>query len=343
MDKNENKNENSMDSIKELLEIGIKEISNKTFIHEDELERFLNGRFENINKTKAMGFIQILQREYHVDLSDLKHKYLSFLEENNLNEPKVKQSLIMEEVKSEERKKSFFSLIFLFLAIGSIAYLIDKYDLLNFNKPSDINTAIVGEQKKEDSSSINLNKIENEDKKVNTKTDGNSVDVHKVLKESKASENSDNENKLVKTNQNLDLSQLNSDLLTSNQSADTNDSDINSSDSNNLVSESNTTNPNSEATTNEMYILPSAKVWIGTIDLNTLKKQDFLAAKGKRVDIDISDNKLIMIGHKYIKIYFNGKLVKFKRKGPIRFKYIDGDLQEISRKEFNSLAKGRQW
>ena len=50
-----------------------------------------------------------------------------------------------------------------------------------------------------------------------------------------------------------------------------------------------------------------------------------------------------MIGHKFVKLYFNGELVKFKRRGPIRFKYIDGQLEEINRREFNKLAKGRHW
>jgi hypothetical protein len=92
-----------------------------------------------------------------------------------------------------------------------------------------------------------------------------------------------------------------------------------------------------------MYIIPNHKVWIGTIEFDTFKKKDFLAPKGKRVDIDGSTDKLIMIGHKFVKFYFNGKIVKFKRKGPIRFEYIDGKLIEINRQEFNKLAKGRQW
>ena len=352
MEDRENKEEiiiEKSDGVKQLLDIGLKEISNRTFIHESELERFLSGNFENINKTKAMGFIQILQREFHVDLSDLKQKYLSYTKEHK-DEPKVNNSLIMEEVKSEERTKTFFSMFFLLLAIGAIAYLIKKYDLLNFDKPMNVDIAEVVQKQK--TKEVNLDKIVLEDtkekeKKVEEKVEAkeeqnqkNELDLSQVLSENKNSTEVVDENQNETDEQNsenaLDLSKLNSKLA--------NNTSLNEQaviEQNLTVEDQNSSN--SDMLTNELYILPSSKVWIGTIDLDTLKKHDFLTPKGKRVDIDTSKNQLIMIGHKFIKIYLNGEKVSFKRKGPIRFKYIDGKLTEINRKEFNKLAKGRQW
>jgi len=343
MENKDKKEENKIDSIKYLMDLGIKEVSNRTFIHEKELESFLSGNFENINKTKAFGFIQILQREFHVDLSDLKNKYITYTQEHKTNEPKIKESLIMEEVKSEERKKSFFSIFFLLLAIGAIAYLIDKYDLLNFSKPATITTA----SEREDSKKIDLNKLQtNQETKIEQKVKTtkkenveNKLDLSNVLEEHKdakpkqeaTNQNQDNDN------QNLDLSKLNDDLSTNDDTINTAVADANTTDQ-----ENNSTNQDA-ISNNELYIVPNSKVWIGTIDLDTFKKHDFLAKKGEKVDIDTSKNQLIMIGHKFIKITLNGEIVNFKRKGPIRFKYIDGNLEEINRREFNSLAKGRQW
>ena len=343
----EEKSIESIDSVKHLMDIGLKEVSNKTFIHQEELTRFLSGNFENINQTKAMGFIQILQREYRIDLSELKQKYLEYSRENATKKPKIKESLIMEEVKSEERTKSFFSIIFLLLAVGAIAYLIDKYDLLNFDKPMNISTATIEEKK---SDNVDLNKIvlndtkpkveKKEEPKEEVKQEiKNELDLNKVLEENKkddtkeATQQSDTQTTENDSN-NLDLSQLNSDLA--------------NNDTNQEATEQNTTSDeqsssDTDAVTNELYIMPSSKVWIGTIDLDTLKKHDFLTPRGKRVDIDTSKNQLIMIGHKFVKIYLNGELVSFKRKGPVRFKYMDGNLTEINRREFNELAKGRQW
>jgi len=77
-----------------LKNIGIKEVSNRTFIHEAELEKFLNSEFDGINKTKAMGFIQILEREYNIDLGDLKSRYILYLEEKQAEQSEPKQSLM---------------------------------------------------------------------------------------------------------------------------------------------------------------------------------------------------------------------------------------------------------
>ncbi len=349
-----------------LKSLDLSEISNRTFIHEEELKKFLDGEFDGINKTKAMGFIQIIQREYHIDLSDLKNQYISYLDEHKSDYKEPKTSLIMEEVQSEERKKGFFSFLFLILAIGAIAYLINKYDLLNFTNPNDIKTAEVLNKEEVKDVKLNLEKLsqpqkpdvlqEKKEEKVTDETTNvkdtqedlktnDDLSLNNILTPEKTVQKSENETANTQDDSqksdDLDLSKLNEDLSTP---AEVNTDDQNQNIQENTATESDNANTtNTEAVTNELYIMPNSKVWIGTIELDTLKKKDFLAPKGKRVDIDTSKNQLIMIGHKFIKIYLNGKLVHFKRRGPVRFKYVDGELTEINRREFNKLAKGRQW
>jgi len=348
--------------IEYLRNLGLKEVSNRTFIHEDELKKFLDGEFTGINKTKAMGFIQILEREFNIDLSDLKAQYVNYLNEHKDDEVEPKQSLIMEEVQSEERKKGIFSFLFLLAAIGSIAYVIDKYELLDFSTPSDIKTAKV-DTKEVKNAQLNLEKLNQPEEKkddsknqesVTNNTQENTVDTleqntvetnNEVETTTDEEQNSDTQNTdSTENNQNdgvLDLSKLNEELNSEASNSDI-EKDINSITEDTAASDENNST-NDEAVTNEIYIMPNHKVWIGTIELDSLEKKDFLAPKGKRVDIDGSTDKLIMIGHKFVKIYLNDKQVKFKRRGPLRFKYIDGELTEINRKEFNKLAKGRQW
>ena len=346
----ENKEELKESGVDALRKIGAKEISNRTFIHEEELKRFLSGDFADINKTKAMGFIQILQREYNIDLSDLKQKYLEYSNEH-FKETKIpQQSIMMEEVQSEERKKGIFSFILLVGTIGAMYYVINKYDLLNFTSPSSIKTATVSQDKNDNKIQLNLNNLTQQ--KEETKAPEQQVSLNEVLTPTKETDEvkkeqtqatqpeQEKEEKQETTPSNdandLDLSKLNNDLA-QNDTADTtqNPEATNSEEQNNTSS--------TEAVTDELYITPTSKVWIGTIDMDTLKKKDFLAPRGDRVDIDTSKNELIMIGHRFVKMYLNGNLVKFKRKGPIRFKYVDGNLTEINRREFNKLAKGRQW
>ncbi|RUM63105.1 MAG: hypothetical protein DSZ05_09090 [Sulfurospirillum sp.] len=70
------------ESVAYLKEIGLKKVSNKTFINEADLAAFLDEDFTNINKTRALGFIQILEREYPVKLDDLKNAYLTYAQQN---------------------------------------------------------------------------------------------------------------------------------------------------------------------------------------------------------------------------------------------------------------------
>ena len=367
-------NKENISGVEYLKSLGIKEVSNKTFIHEEELERFLNANFDGINKTKAMGFIQILEREFHVDLSDLKSAYLNYLNEHKNELEAPRQPLIMEEVKSEERKRVFFTIIFLAALVGSIVYIIKKYDLLNFTSPNDIKTAPVIDQKEVDSAKINLEKLttpkkessntqkisqtqtktssttqendlnfqlneqaNNNQNQETTNTNNDNFSLNEVLTPQNENTQNNNEEESQNTNDNqkLDLSKLNEDIY-----KNTNEQNSNIDQTNN---DENKDQQEQKAVQNELYIIPKSKAWIGTIDLDTLKKKDFLASKGKKINIDTSKNQLIMIGHRFIKIYFNGEPVKFKKKSPLRFKYVDGQLTQITRREFNKLAKGKQW
>jgi hypothetical protein len=71
----ESKPKNGIDILKD---IGLKNVSNKTFINLENLTYLLDKDFEKLHKTKALGFIQILQRDFNVDLSELKDDYLDF-------------------------------------------------------------------------------------------------------------------------------------------------------------------------------------------------------------------------------------------------------------------------
>lgn len=357
---NENE-EVKQNGVEYLIGLGLQKVADKTFIYVDELTNFLNGNFKNINKTKAMGFIQILQREYNIDLSDLKDKYVEYIQENK-PEAKYKEPLIMEDVKSEKNTKGFFTMTFLALAIGSIVYLVDKYELLDFENPTKLAMATTQNSDEMKNAKINLDKlIQPEEKKpevvIAEKEESAKDEVE--LKLSDLLDDKKDETLLAKEQETLiadtapkkeesvespssnsdelDLSQLNSDLQEKEPAKTAQESIVIEDDAN----ESEVTTD--VAISNEIYLTPSSKVWMGTIDLETLKKKDFLAQAGKRVDLDDSKDQLLMIGHKFVKFYFNGKPVVFKSKGPIRFSYINGELKEIKRKEFNTLCKGRQW
>jgi len=55
-----------------LEENSVKAISNKTNIAEDNIDALIAADFGKINRVKTMGFISIIEREYHADLSTIK-------------------------------------------------------------------------------------------------------------------------------------------------------------------------------------------------------------------------------------------------------------------------------
>ena len=61
-----------------LKEIGVAKIHKDTHISVSNLKSILNEDFEKISKVQFSGFISILEREYNLDLSDIKHSAFDY-------------------------------------------------------------------------------------------------------------------------------------------------------------------------------------------------------------------------------------------------------------------------
>lgn len=90
---------NLEESILYLKTIGLKKVSNKTFINEEDLAAFLEGDFSDINRTRALGFIQILEREYPVNLQQLRQNYLEYYQQHR---PKQEEEQLFVHARAEE-------------------------------------------------------------------------------------------------------------------------------------------------------------------------------------------------------------------------------------------------
>jgi len=108
-----------------LEENGIKSISKKTNISEENLEALFNGEFDALKKVKALGFISIIEREYNADLSDLKKQaseyYISHQEYNGI----VLDAPVVEHRKG--KSKLFIFTILVLLGAASW-YFITQFD-----------------------------------------------------------------------------------------------------------------------------------------------------------------------------------------------------------------------
>jgi hypothetical protein len=103
----------------------IKSISQKTKISEDNLENLLARNFEVLMKTKTLGFISILEREYKADLTALREEALEYYASH-----KVEHSISVALPMAEEKKgrSKFFLLIVLVLLGYASWYFFTQFD-----------------------------------------------------------------------------------------------------------------------------------------------------------------------------------------------------------------------
>jgi hypothetical protein len=363
---------NKKDGIAYLKELGLKEVSDKTFINQDNLATLLEKDFENINKTKALGFIQILQREFNVDLSELKKEYLQFNHSHKKEQVAIEQEDVVERIApplslhEEEKPKK----ILMYILMG-VATLLGAYYLFSTKSeippvvPMDLNVVkneVVTKEAKESLLALD----EAYEKEVNESDD---MDLNKVVEE--MFKNSDiNESDIdTENNQTDDTNKSNAVIEEKNESVmqsalntpakeeEVSLADIEEEPVPKIIpvietkksvwkerqeSKKKTLPKKVENSQQEgLYIEPIQKAWVGVIYLDTMKKKDYLIRN--RLKLDASKDQIILVGHKNFKI-FNHKLEQgFKSKKMVRFLYRDGELTELSKREYLDYLGSTRW
>ena len=335
------------DGIAILKEIGLKEVSNKTFINLENLTALLDKDFAKLNKTKALGFIQILQREFDVNLNELKNEYLHFNNSEKRVEKEIATVLKPSEEYTEQEPKKLLPYLLL-----ALAALVGAYFLFT------------GGGKSESVTSVDLNVVKNEmlvekakeslltlDKAYEEETNNSGeVDLNKVV-EAMFKHVDENDSMLVAESN-----------ATSVVAMDVNETALEESislEENNtlatieevekvaalptpIVPEVNVKKPKVKNKTRAgLFIEPIQKAWVGIIFLDNMRKKDYLIRNTLR--LDSKRDQLILIGHKNFKIFNKQLESEFNSKRKVRFLYQDGELRELSTDEYNAHKGGVSW
>lgn len=106
-----------MTGLDKLQEIGAHKIYERTHIAKKFVEDILNQRYSSMNKIQFTGFISILEREYNIDLHELKEAYnVQYnLKSSKANEPFV---ISQQEVETASQTKFFY------IAIGLVVMVL---------------------------------------------------------------------------------------------------------------------------------------------------------------------------------------------------------------------------
>lgn len=291
-----------------LKSIGAQKIHEATHIARMHVQGILHESFEGMSSVQLSGFISILEREYSVDLSDLRESGKKYFEKNA---PAIKKAKLDKVFMSYKKKRDF---TMLYIVLGAIIFVFFAFYTI---EPSE------NEVSKIDNSTINSaqNNISVAETNMSILEDNISIsDINSSVDESNAS------------NILLDESDKNS-------SAD----NINTTTTNQEQTESLVEKKNKEIAVQDSSFKIKSKnnLWIGYIDLKTYEKHN-KTFSGELI-LDAKKDWLLSLGHGYITVETNNEIKKFDQATNMRFSYINSELKEIDFEEFKSLNRGNKW
>lgn len=124
------------DVISELKKIGIKNVSIKTLITEKNVKAIIDKDFKSLQRTKANGFIRIIEREFKVDLSEWQKEYEEYLK---VHEIKDEEPFVMSESESENSSNkliNLFTYFIIFISVIGLFYILS--DINSFKQEEEV-------------------------------------------------------------------------------------------------------------------------------------------------------------------------------------------------------------
>ena len=290
--------------LNKLKTLGAQKIHEDTHIALRYVQSVIHESFEGLTKVQFLGFVSILEREYEVDLSELKKKGVEYFKEENESTSKV---FVVPE------KKTNFTTLYIIIVIMIFSLAI--YASFNFAQAS------------KETKVLDNHAILDAQKKIANKT---KIDV---LDSNKSDEN------LSHT-----ISESNTSVTTieTNSSNATKTDDVVVEKKEPVVVH--VVVPPKEKVVKKLsplVIKPRKRVWIGWINARNHKKTQTVVKK--ILTLDGGKEWLIVTGHGNINITLNGKTTKYSSPTSVRYLYKNGSLKKLSIKEFRKLNNGRLW
>ncbi|ECP7275891.1 hypothetical protein FU701_06470 [Campylobacter jejuni] len=308
---------------KKIQELNLKEVAAKTQIELDFLEALVEKNFTVLSRFNVKGFVKILSREYELDFSDFNEEYEAYLNENNPT-PQTKSKMITPKLDAYSPKTSsnwpFLVTFIILVIIGSGIYYFDT--LKTFFKDEQNNTSatvidIIG-QAQENLKSLGENNVV-------------------VIDNNKAQET--NQTESVLPSQNISLQENDKNISIENNISENNTTLLDEEKNTQIQEDTNTPKTDS---LKEAHFKTSTKIWIGLIDLKSLKKTSFV--KEKDFNISLDKDQLVLTGAAALTMFDQeNKEQKFPAGNSKRFLIKDGKITSISAAEFIKLNKGKEW
>lgn len=112
------------ENFEKLREIGAQKIHERTHISKNYVQALLHSSFETMSRVQFLGFVSILEREYHLDLSDLRQKGLNHF--NARNEAEQEQSIFVDAGSSKSMKPLYIGMLIFVVIVALLGTIFSE-------------------------------------------------------------------------------------------------------------------------------------------------------------------------------------------------------------------------
>ena len=109
------------EGFEKLQELGAQKIHEDTHIARAHVQAVIHESFEDLNRVQFLGFVSILEREYNLDLSELKNSGLLFFDEDTLSTPEKKGVFVLSK---QEKKPTLIYVLLAIVLVGLVTFFV---------------------------------------------------------------------------------------------------------------------------------------------------------------------------------------------------------------------------
>lgn len=305
--------------IRVLEKIGLQEVCKRTHIEVKQLEYMINNQYDKLNKINTLGFVKILSREYKLDLTDWLEGFHDYWTEHKAEEDAHKEKIFIRAKSDRSYKKAaWLFLILVFIAgvfgVGSVFQVnIDILSLLDKVK-SDTNQTTAYQSAPIVQEAANSLGVKVEERVIDNNSSNATVEAVVV--------------------------RIDENLTRTREINDTNDSNVSIPSNLPTLPDANVSLIK-DVPQNKAIIMPTRRIWIGTISLDDFSRKD--GASDQNITIDLTKRQLIKTGNGYFKLSYDGSVEDFTEQGSTRFLVENGAIKKISEEKFIELNRGKNW
>lgn len=319
---------------------GIELVSQKTNISVENLTSLNKQNFEKLNRVKALGFLNILKREYeNIEIDGLREAIKGYYEDHK--DPKDDEVIVIARTRKSESGSG--SVILKWLIIGGVLY--GAWHFYNTGKLNQFVSESKGEQNSlDDSTALKSNVSEASAKSVVIKSDANTtqIQIETVAKPTTESREPIEESaeKVVLTDTNATVTNINEMNQTGEENFNENPMFFSNSDDNGTLSHDH--NRTGQAIENLTINPTRGMLWYGFINIDTQERREFMNKVSTPFELN-GGRWILVTGHGYVDIVSDAKTIELADRIKHYF-YIDSkEIREIERSEFTTLNNGRGW